>query len=292
MGKPLDNPASIALRTPMEANPARPEPVVEFARKKSPVHASEAPEDIRPLSGQAAMGSDFAQPLFADRPMVSLPRDSGKPLLTSNGGYTKEALEGYRSLRTRLVKSQANQGPRAVAVTGVGRSEGKTLTAFNLACCCAQVENLSVLLIDSDLRSRSLTDLIGQLPAAGLSDVLNGHASCEEAIVRTDLPNLYVMGAGKKDGSPTELFSTESWSELIRWSRCHFKIVLVDTLSIGACADFELIAPECDGILVVVRARNTSRLALKKAVDQLDANKLIGIVWNGSNSENGNQSYS
>jgi capsular exopolysaccharide synthesis family protein len=290
MAKPLDNPGSVALRATVETNPTRPEPVVEFARKKSPGYATET--DQQQLGGLAAAELEITPLRLADLPQISLPKDNTKPLVTVNGRHAKEALEAYKSLRTRLLKSQASQGFRSIAVTSVGRSEGKTLTAFNLACCCASVENFSVLLIDGDLRSCSLTNLIGRLPSVGLADVMSSAASCEQAIVRTDVPNLYVMGAGTSKAQPTELFSTERWAQVIRWSRHHFKMVLVDALSIGAFADFELMTPECDGVLVVVRARSTSREALRLAIEQLDANKLIGVVWNGSDSEKGNHFYS
>jgi capsular exopolysaccharide synthesis family protein len=284
MAVPLENPGDVAMRSTGEPGATR-SPLVEFAWKKSVDHVS-FPDSSRQSP------DEMAQPWLPDLPKILLPRDSTKPLITAASRYSKGALEAYKGLRARLLKSQANHEFRSVAVTSVGRSEGKTLTAFNLAFCCAQVENFTVLLIDSDLRTKSLTRLIGKLPPVGLADVMSGRASCEEAIVKTDEPNLYVMGAGSSDVPAPELFSTEKWSQVIRWSRSHFKMVLVDVLSIGAFADFELTAPECDGILVVVRARNTSREDLKMAVDQLDPAKLIGIVWNGDLSEGAGQIYS
>ena len=270
---------------------SRPEPVVEFSRKKSPSHAGDSLEELSQLARQVEE-QEFPPLRTADLPVISLPRDTNKPLVTSNERYAREALEAYRSLRTRLLKSQANQEFRSVAITSVGRAEGKTLTSFNLACCCAQVDGFSVLLIDGDLRNRSLTKLIGRLPATGLADVMTGTASCEDVIVKTDLPNFYVMGAGSSKVLPTELFSTEMWGQLIRWARQQFKIVLIDALSMGAFADFELMAPECDGVLVVVRARSTPREALRMAMEQLDSAKLVGIVWNGSDNERNGQFYS
>jgi capsular exopolysaccharide synthesis family protein len=263
----------------LEANAVRSEPTVEFARKKSPAHATDSLEDLASPNPRLVEVGPLHLPGLH---RVSLPRDKNRRLVTANEHYAKEAIEAYKSVRTRLLKSQANQGFRTVAVTSVGKSEGKTLTAFNLAYCCAQVENLTVLLIDGDLRTRSLTRLLGPMPSVGLSDVMSGTASCDEAVVSTDLPNLYIMGAGSSDAPPTELFSTERWTHLIRWSRSNFKIAFVDALSLGAFADFELIASECDGVLMVVRARSTSRESLKAAIDQLDASKLLGFIWNGS----------
>jgi capsular exopolysaccharide synthesis family protein len=285
LGIPIDNSASAATRAAVEASAGWSEPVVEIARKKSPAPATDhIIDDRQQPSSHGTAALDLFKPSTWNLPKISLPRDSNMPLVTSSDKHAKEALEAYRSLRTRLLKSQASQGFRSILVTSTGKAEGKTLTSFNLACCCAQVENFSVLLIDGDLHSRSLTKLIAGLPATGLADVMSSKASCEDAIVRTDVPNLYVMSAGSGGVSATELFSTEKWGQVIRWSREHFKIVLVDGLSMGASADFELIAPECDGVLMVVRARSTPREALKMAIEQLDASKLVGIVWNGFNS--------
>lgn len=280
----LDNAGIVAMRTGAETNSARSEPVVEFARKRTPAPSADPLSGHQPMSGHAPTAREFPLPQPRTLPQVSLPRDNRKPLVTSNDRHAKVAIEAYRSLRTRLLKSQAAQGFRSVIVTSVGKSDGKTLTAFNLACSCAQVEDLSVLLIDGDLHNRSLTKLIAGLPPIGLADVMSATALCEDAVVHTDVRNLYVMGAGNSDVPAAELFSTERWGQVIRWSSQHFKIVLVDAMSIGSCADYELIAPECDGVLLVVRAQSTPREALTAAIAQLDAAKLIGVVWNGFNS--------
>jgi capsular exopolysaccharide synthesis family protein len=285
MALPLENPRDVT-RSAGEASVNKPAPLVEFAWKKSPAPSSGSGDTHQQMGGQESIEQEFPESEITELPRVLLPRDINQPLLTADGPSAK-ALEAYRSLRTRLLKSQANKGFRAIAVASIGRSEGKTLTAFNLASCCAQGENLTVLLIDGDLRRRSLTSLIGGLPPVGLGDVMSGKACCAEAVVRTDMPNLFVMGAGSSEVPPSELFSTGKWSEVIRWSRNHFKIVLVDTLSIGASADFELMAPECDGILVVVRARSTSGEELKMAVEQLDPEKIVGVVLNGSDTAEG-----
>jgi len=283
--KPLPSLGGIALQIPMGVGGVRPEPVVEFARKKSPAPEPDSADNGHQLGTRVA-DPEFAPAFLANCLQIVLPRDIDEPLVIVNDRSTAPAIEAYKSLRTRLIKSQTTEGFRSIAITSVGRSDGKTVTAFNLACCCAQVENLTTLLIDGDLRSRSLSNLLG-LPSGGLAHVLDGSASCQEAVVRTDIPNLCVMGAGKTEVQSTEVFSTVRWKQVIRWAQDHFKLVLVDALSMGALADFELIAGECERILVVVRARSTSREALKGAINQLDPRKLAGVVLNAEHSKNG-----
>ena|SRR5258708_3853843 len=138
----LDNAASVTVRAATES-----EPVVEFARWKSPNPSPDTLGAHPPMSSHAAAAREFPLQPARAFPEVSLPRDSRKPLVTSNGRHAREALEAYRSLRTRLLKSPSAQGSRSIVITSVGKSDGKTVTAFNLACCCAHVEDLSVLLI-------------------------------------------------------------------------------------------------------------------------------------------------
>jgi Mrp family chromosome partitioning ATPase len=94
------------------------------------------------------------------------------------------------------------------------------------------------------------------------------------------------MGAGTSNVPSTELFSGERWNRILSRSREHFRMVLVDSVSMGALADFELIAAECEGILVVVRARSAAREELKTAIGQLDSSKLIVVVWNAGHLKN------
>lgn len=257
-----------------------PQTIVTFSREESPVVS---PVGVNAQAARATTLADLASGFsFSNLVRVSVPRDESMPLVTGYNPSSHEAIEAYKSLRTRLLKSQATRGFRSVVVTSVGRAEGKTLTAFNLACCCAKVEKLSVLLIDSDMRNRTLTKFMDQMPSVGLADLISNRTTFEEAIVGTDLSNLYVMGAGEPDVAPAELFSTEKWSQIVEWSHQHFNLVLVDSLAVLSFTDFELIAPACDGILLVVKARGTSQEALTTTLAQLDAQKLVGVVWNAS----------
>lgn len=214
---------------------------------------------------------------------VELPKNCINPMVLLGGGASvAPAMEAYKSLRTRLVGVQAIRGISSVAFTSAAQADGKTLTSLNLACCCARLEDMPVLLIDADLRTRGLTQLIGRLPQPGLADVLSGAASYEDAVTRTDVPNLCVMGAGSADIDPVELFSGDQWLRLIEWAGNSFKLVLVDSLPVGSLADYDLIAAGCDAILIVVRAQSTPRDALEKALAQTEPSKLIGVVWNGT----------
>ena len=199
------------------------------------------------------------------------------------GSDTLEAAaESYRALRTRLLRLRSAQGLRSIVVTSAVQGEGKSLTSLNLALCCAQLHDMRILLIDGDIRSYGLTRLIGSLHVPGLSEVLAGKCEPEKAILATDLPNLYVLPAGTPSMPPPELFASRRWQELIGWCNESFKLVLVDSPPVLNLADVELITAPCDGVLMVVRAQQTRRDALQKSASQIDAKKLLGIVYNAT----------
>jgi len=223
------------------------------------------------------------QERLKDCQSIELPKYGNDPVVTQGGAPVAAALEAYKSLRARLMNAQERLRIRSVVVTSTTHSEGKTLTAFNLAYCCAQLENTPVLLIDADLRTAGLTALTGTQLNFGLRDVLGNVVPYTGAILATDVPNLYVMGAGRGDDSPTELFSSAAWSQFIAWAGETFKLVLVDAPPIGIVADMNLIEAGCQGSLIVVRAHKTTQQALDDALGQVDSKKIIGVVWNEAN---------
>lgn len=228
-----------------------------------------------------APGDDLGSARLAQCTKLRLPRSSDPPILLGDDPL-QTAVESYRALRTRLLRLKAMQGVRSVVVSSATQGEGKTLTALNLAFCCAQLQDLRVLLVDGDLRSRGLTKLLGSASSPGLAEVLLGQVKPDEAIQATDLPNLFVLSAGSAIVAPPELYASRRWQELIGWCNESFKLILVDSPPILPLADSELISAGCDGILMVVRALQTRRELLQKAVGQIDSKKLLGVVHNAA----------
>ncbi len=214
---------------------------------------------------------------------VVLPNFRNNPLLVNSADSSSaQWVEGYKSLRTQIMKAHVTSDVRSLAVTSVEHSDGKSLTSFNLACTCAQLEKASVLLVDADLRTQGLSKLVGDLPSPGLADFLNGTSPCEDIPIQTDLTGLSIVCAGRSHRSPAELFSSEKWQEFMTWARDHFQLVIVDSLPVCGLADADLIAGVCDRTLMVVRALKTSRAGLEEALEHLDVNKILGVVWNGA----------
>jgi protein-tyrosine kinase len=190
--------------------------------------------------------------------------------------------EAYRALRTRMLRLRSVQELRSVVITSAVQGEGKTLTSFNLAMCCAQLHDMQVLLVDTDIRSHGLTRLIGSPEGPGLSEVLAGTCAPEKAVLSTDLPNLHIMPGGTPTMPPAELLASRRFQEFVGWSTEHFKLVLFDAPPVLNLADVEIITAGCDGVLMVVRAQKTRRDVLQKSAGQIDPKKLLGVVYNAA----------
>jgi capsular exopolysaccharide synthesis family protein len=223
---------------------------------------------------------------------VELPRFGDEPVILGDSPEIQPAADAYRSLRTRVMRFREERRAKAIAITSAAKSEGKTLTAFNLACCCAQIPNFTVLMVDADLRDSGLTRLTGARLSPGLRELLADNAeSFDEAIASTDINGLFMLGAGTQADPAAELFSSASWGKLIAWARESFDLVLVDSSPTGLVADSELIEAACDALLLVVRAHRTNQLALERALGQINLKKLLGVVWNEDTHSAGDYGY-
>ncbi len=96
-----------------------------------------------------------------------------------------QAAESYRSLRTSLLLSAPGTSPQVLAITSSLPAEGKTLTAINCATVLAQ-QGSKVLLVDADLRQPSLHQAFGIPSGPGLSAVLAGTCTDDQAFAQVD----------------------------------------------------------------------------------------------------------
>jgi polysaccharide biosynthesis transport protein len=232
--------------------------------------------------GSVAGSIEVADTRLRQCQKVHIAHGNNSHLVLESDNSSNAASEAYRGLRTRLMRIQAESGMRSIALTSTAQGEGKTLTTLNLALCYAQLPDLRVLVIDADLRSYGLTRLLDRPGTIGLAQVLAGEANPGEAILATDRNNLYVLPAGMASTPPPEFFAGTRWQELLNWCSETFNVVLVDTPPVTPLADFELICPACDGVVMVVRAHNCERERLEKTISMLDKRKFRGVVYNAS----------
>jgi capsular exopolysaccharide synthesis family protein len=188
--------------------------------------------------------------------------------------------EQFRSLRTKLLQAGERQQMRAIVITSAAVGEGKTLTALNLAWLLAQTEGVRALVIDSDLRQPCATEYLGIDAPIGLSEVLGGAVSLEEAIVRLDPAGLYLLPGGKARDDVAELLSGPSYARVLTDVRRMFDYIIIDAPPLGIFTDANVLTNRADGALLVVRSGKTRYALIDRLLEQIPRGKLFGVVLN------------
>ena len=225
---------------------------------------------------QAAEGDDAYDATDDAPPTGAIGID---PLLVAASEPGSAAAEQYRLLRTRLEGAEAGRRAQLLLVTSPLIGEGKTTTSANLALTMAQEFQQKVVLVEADLRRPTLAALFGLPHGPGLVDVLVGAASLDDALQEVPDRHLVVLPAGLPAARSTELLASSMMQRVLTSLRSRFDRIVVDTPPI-AVADTHVLAPLCDGILVVVRAGQTPKPAVERALEGVDRSKVLGLVLN------------
>jgi capsular exopolysaccharide synthesis family protein len=192
--------------------------------------------------------------------------------------------EPYRILLSRLESARAGRPSLAIAVTSAAPNEGKTTTSINLAAMLARLRGSSVLLLDADLRRPSVAKRIGLPDEAdpGLGRALgNPEVAVGEALMPCHPLPLSVLAAGPRESLPLEILHSPAFGDLVHAARQAHRYVIVDTPPVVALPDARALSTLVDGFLLVVRAGVTPRSLLAEALEALEPDKVMGLVFNG-----------
>lgn len=191
------------------------------------------------------------------------------------------AAETFRMVRTNLAFMSQDDPIRSFVVTSALPLEGKTTVVSNLAITLAQFGR-SVLLVDSDLRRPRIHRIFELRNELGLTSLVEGHATLSEAIHETKIDGLSVLTAGPIPPNPSELLHSAAFERLRDDLLNHFDWVLFDSPPLGAVTDAAILAPQLDGVLLVVRAGQTTMHSILGARKQLNSvsGRLLGAVLN------------
>ncbi len=192
--------------------------------------------------------------------------------------------EQYRTLRYYVVEDpRREKHNQIVAVTSPALGDGKTTTAINLAGAIAQAPDTRVLLMDTDLRRGSLGAKLGLADGdmPGLIDaMLDSSLSLKDVTRHYAAFNLAVVTLGQNGASPYETASSPRMGELLDEARRDYDYVVLDTPPIVPVPDCRVLEKWVDAFLLVVTAHKTPRKLLEEALNVMDANKVLGMVFN------------
>jgi capsular exopolysaccharide synthesis family protein len=188
--------------------------------------------------------------------------------------------EQFRTLRSRLYRIRETQPLTTLLITSALPAEGKTLVCANLAQALVRQRGCKVLLLDADLRAPRLREVFGAPVGPGLADYLQGGAKETDIIQRGQEEGLFFIQAGEHVTHPAELISNGRFKQLLSRVAGLFDWVLVDSPPILPVSDASVLAPTCDGVLLVVRAGVTPAEAPQKACHELGDARIVGVVLN------------
>lgn len=223
-------------------------------------------------------------------PVMQIEEERAHILTEKSSFFLREA---YKTLRTNVVFSLADvEGCKTVIVTSAVQAEGKSITAINLAISCAEMGQ-KVLLIDCDLRRPKLSRLLEKKPKTGLSNVLVKPELLDEALCHTEIAGLDAIFSGDVPLNPSELLGSARMKRLMEALEQRYDYIILDTPPVDMVTDACVLAPECSGVLFVVRAGMSERPSVQHAVEQLRyaKAKLLGFVLNEVEHERGVYGY-
>ncbi|WP_415182067.1 polysaccharide biosynthesis tyrosine autokinase [Phaeovulum sp.] len=217
-----------------------------------------------------------------DTPLISL---------TTPTNITVEAL---RSLRTSLHFGMLDATTRSLAITSTAPGAGKSFTCANLAVVSAQAGQ-KVCLIDCDLRRGQLRKYFG-VPKGnpGLSEILSGQCTLDEALIEGPVPGLYFLPAGRIPPNPSELLMRNSLPDLIADLDREFDLTLLDCPPVLAVTDPVIISRVAGATIAVIRYDVTPVGEITALMNTFKASSVrpIGAVLNGFDPKRAKAGYS
>ncbi|QQM67928.1 polysaccharide biosynthesis tyrosine autokinase [Actinomyces weissii] len=189
--------------------------------------------------------------------------------------------ESLRKLRTNLRYARVDQGLHKLVVTSSVQGEGKSTVSTNLARVMA-LAGEEVVLIEGDMRRPVFKERFSlSSHQTGLSQLLVGATTLEQAMVQTKVPGLYVIPAGDTPPNPSELLGSERLSQLVDYLTAD-RLVIIDAPPVLPVTDAVALSERMDGVVLVARAKKTTtdQLKLTKETIERGGGTVLGVVLN------------
>jgi capsular exopolysaccharide synthesis family protein len=206
-------------------------------------------EELERITGRVVLGSIPRMKLRNRAALV--------PYLRENP--TSPAVEAVRNLRTSLLMSSVDASPQIISSTSSLPGEGKTTQSVALAFSLADMGR-RVLLMDGDVRRGTLSIQSGAENADGnLISLLAGETTLENSIISNFVPNVDLMRSGTFNSSAANLFSSQTFAELLKVLRQQYDHVVIDTPPVLLVPDARVIGQQSDALIYSVQWNGTKR---------------------------------
>lgn len=201
-------------------------------------------------------------------------------------------VEAFKALRTNVHFIAAEKNVHSFVITSAIPNEQSSVTATNLAISLA-AEGKRVVLVDCDMRRPDLHTLLHLAPdAKGLSDVLVGSVSLENALQKQNDLNLSILAAGTIPSNPSELLERPQTAELLDSLKSQFDFVIVNAPPVAAVTDAMIVGRYLDGAFLTVRSKFAPRESIQLAQSKLNELHIpiFGVILTQFNTKHANKS--
>jgi polysaccharide biosynthesis transport protein len=219
-----------------------------------------------------------------------IPRGAGRKSLMGRvglgfNGDSPLIAESFRVVMTSmLISSEKGPGWRTLVCTSSNAAEGKTTVVANLAVALSKIGK-NVLLIDADLSQPSIHHVFALPNTRGLTTLLQGESMSPgeiQASVQRAPQGISVLTAGPKVPNAANLLFAGRVPELLTTLKQDFDLILIDTPPTPQMPHARLLGKMTDGVILVVRARRTTKETLQAAVQRLAVDRIpvLGTILN------------
>jgi capsular exopolysaccharide synthesis family protein len=218
-------------------------------------------------------------PVFEELPdAVTAPRETvHRAAIAADSSLAEE----FRVLRAKVRAIGEERAFRCIGMVSSAPGEGKTTVSLGLATALAQErEDRRVVLVEADLRKRSIARYLGLEPSAGLAEWLQGDAEAAVPLRRLGRRGPFLLTAGILNPPSPEILASGRVPRLLEACRRCFDYVIVDCPPLVPVADSVMLQDLLDGFLLVVRARHAPRQAMLRALSHVKHERIQGVVFN------------
>lgn len=192
-----------------------------------------------------------------------------------------DAIESLRSLRTTLHFALLDADRNSILVTGSSPGLGKSFISKNLGVVLSQTDK-RIVIVDADLRRGHINKEFGLPREIGVSEYVAGHASLNDIVKPTSIPNLSVVTTGRIPPNPSELLMHKRFETMLSELGRLFDTLIIDAPPILAVSDAAIIGRHAGATLIVARAGKHPIRELDQAVKRMNhaGVQVKGFVFN------------
>ncbi len=258
-------------------------PVTEIVKSLRTPSAAEIP-----LKGEPAPNAD--RDVFSSFQSLAVSL-SPKSRIVCVTNPESAASEAFRLLTVRLRNIRRDRTLKRLLITSSMPQEGKSMVSANVACALAIASKEKILLVDGDVRRPSLSRTFSMPGDSGLCQCLRDGASPASCIFRLEGTGIWLLPAGSSLSNPIALLQSKKLTAMMEKLVAWFDWVIVDSPPVLPLADTSIWTRIVDGVLLVTRRGTTEKGQLKRALEALEPQKLIGTLVNSSTEFAGSDYY-